>query len=72
MKYFVWATSPLGGGYLRLEGTKRIFGSYFDAQLFTKEEIDEILPKITRPFSWKCYDTAHNLYKERKCYEVYV
>ena len=72
MKYFVWATSPLGGGYLHLEGTKRVFGSYFDAQLFTKDEIDEILPKITRPFSWKCYDTAHNLYKERKCYEVYV
>jgi len=71
MKYFVWATSPLGGGYLHLEGTKRVWGSYFDAQLFTKEEIDEILPKITLPFSWKCYDTAHNLYKEREVHYVY-
>lgn len=72
MKYFVRATSPLGGGYLHLEGTKRVWGSYFDAQYFTKKEVDEILPKITVPFSWKCYDTAHNLYKERIIREVYV
>ena len=72
MKYFVWATSPLGGGYLHLDETTRVWGRLADAQFFTKEEVDEILPKITRPFSWKCYDTAHNLYKERKCYEVYV
>ena len=45
MKYFVWATSPLGGGYLHLEGTKRVWGSYFDAQLFTKEEVDEFFEK---------------------------
>jgi hypothetical protein len=72
MKYYVWATSPLGGGYLRLEDGKRVWGSLTDAQFFTKEEVDEILPKITRPFSWQCFDTEHNLYKERKCYEVYV
>jgi hypothetical protein len=63
MKYYVWTTSPLGGGYLHLEGTKRVWGSYSDAQFFTKEEVDEILPNIPRLFSWRCYDTEHNLYK---------
>lgn len=63
--YFVWATSPLGGGYLHLEGSKRIWGDFSDKQLFTKEEVDEILPKISRPFNWKCYNLKHTLYKER-------
>jgi hypothetical protein len=63
--YFVWASSPLGGGYLHLEGNKRIWGDFSDKQLFTKEEVDEILPKISRPFDWKCYDLKHNLYKEK-------
>ena len=63
--YYVWATSPLGGGYLHLEGDKRVWGSPFDRQFFTKEEIDEILPKISRPFDWECFDLKHNLYKKR-------
>ena len=72
MKYFVWGKMPLGAGYLRLENGKRVWGNYFDAQFFTAEEIDAVLNKIGSEWTWKCYDTAHNLYKEHKAHYVYV
>ena len=72
MKYFVWGTMPLGSGYLHFENGKRIWGSYFCAQYFTAEEIDSVLAKIGQEWSWRCYDTAHNLYKQHNAHYVYV
>ena len=72
-KYIVWGKMPLGAGYLRIENGKRHWGSYFDAQFFTADEIDEVLSKIGREWTWKCYVSGTNdIYKQHEAHYIYV
>jgi hypothetical protein len=72
-KYIVWGKMPLGAGYLRIENGKRHWGSYFDAQSFTADEIDEVLSKIGREWAWKCYVAGTNdIYKQHEAHYIYV
>lgn len=72
-KYLVWGKMPLGAGYLRIENGKRHWGDYSDAQVFTADEIDEVLDKIGPEWTWKCYIVGtKEIYKQHKANEPYL
>ena len=77
-KYIVWGRMPLGSGYLRIIEGKRVWDQG-EFQLFTADEIDEVLDKIGPEWTWKCYAInfegkfyTNELYKQHKAQYAYV
>lgn len=57
-KYYVYGRCPLGGGTLCVKEGKRFWGK--KRQEFTKEELDNILPKIGPEWNLRVYNIKTN------------